>query len=154
MVKVFRMPPAEQTAFEVLPTEGPRILQWLASKLKKWGRSTRYEVHPNGIRIRGTLYGRRIRRKDLLLESVERLELTETDPRSPKLRTNGIGLPGYSAGWFRLNSGEKALVFVTDPKRVVYIPTRRSYALLLSVDDPEGFVTTLKETLPQHERSA
>jgi hypothetical protein len=36
------------------------------------------------------------------------------------------------------------LAFLTDPARVVYVPTRAGYGLLLSVDDPPGFLAALR----------
>ena len=41
----------------------------------------------------------------------------------PKLRTWGTGLPNYQAGWFLLQNGEKALLFVTDWSRTVAVST-------------------------------
>lgn len=57
----------------------------------------------------------------------------------------GTGLPGYRAGWFRLRNGEKALLYVTDGSRAVYIPTNRGYSLLLSSQNPERLVNRLRE---------
>ncbi|HEX6940527.1 MAG TPA: PH domain-containing protein [Longimicrobiales bacterium] len=155
MVHTFRMPPAPESAFDVFPEDLPRILHWLASKVRQWAENTRYEVRARDLRIRGTLYGRRIRRQDLQTEGARRVSVDKAHPLYPKFRTNGIGLPGYAAGWFRLNSGEKALVFVTDPDRVVYVPTRRRFALLLSVDEPDEFLAALRDSSPSpHARSA
>jgi hypothetical protein len=53
-------------------------------------------------------------------------------------------MPGYKAGWFKLQNGQKALLFVGDSKRVVLIPVRSGYSLLLSVPDAEGFLTALR----------
>jgi hypothetical protein len=50
----------------------------------------------------------------------------------PTSRRMGTGLPGFAAGWFRLRNGEKALVYLTDRTRVLHIPTRNGYSLLLS----------------------
>jgi hypothetical protein len=58
-------------------------------------------------------------------------------------RTVGTALPGYRSGWFRLANGEKALVYVTDPSRVVYVPTTDGYSLLLSVAETDQFVDRL-----------
>jgi hypothetical protein len=63
----------------------------------------------------------------------------------PVRRTNGIGLPGLSEGWFRLANGEKALMFVTDRDGVVYIPTRDGYSVLLSTVTPDEFLESLAE---------
>ena len=59
-----------------------------------------------------------------------------------------MGLPGLAAGWYRLNGGEKALVFVTDKARAVYVPTRLGYALVVSPADPDGFLEALRRAAP------
>ena len=56
-----------------------------------------------------------------------------------------VGLPGYSEGWFRLVNGEKALLFVTDRSRVVYIPTKDGYSILLSTSKPEELLKSMDE---------
>ena len=61
------------------------------------------------------------------------------------MRRMGTGLPGYQAGWFRLRGGEKALLYLTDRSKAVYIPTTNDYSLLLSPADPDGFLETLRE---------
>ena len=63
---------------------------------------------------------------------------------APRWKTNGVGLPGYQAGWFRLRRGGKALLFVTDRTRVVFVPTNEGYSVLLSVPDPDVFLRTLR----------
>ena len=60
----------------------------------------------------------------------------------------GTGLPGYQAGWFRLRNGEKALLYLTDRARAVYIPTTAGYSLLLSPADPDGFLSQLRSLSP------
>lgn len=104
----------------------------------------RFELSPEGLHIRGELYGRRIPAGELLADQAIAVDLrTDTDRRLVR-RTNGIGLPGYRSGWFRLANGEKALVFVTDQSRVVYIPTRQGYPVLLSVERPQEFLYRLR----------
>jgi hypothetical protein len=61
----------------------------------------------------------------------------------PKRRTFGTGLPGYQAGWFRLESGEKALLYLTDRSRAVYIPTTAGYSVLLSPENPDGLLAAI-----------
>ena len=69
----------------------------------------------------------------------------------PIRRTNGIGLPGYSAGWFKLANGEKALLFVTDRGKVVYMPTTDGYSVLLSTVNPEEFLESLNKEWGDHQ---
>ncbi|MCX5892211.1 MAG: PH domain-containing protein, partial [Deltaproteobacteria bacterium] len=96
-------------------------------------RHVKFEVSPEGLAIRGDLYGRRLPASALLREEARVVDLTEDPKYRPVWRTNGAGLPGYGSGWFQLGNGDKALIFVTDKRRVVYLPTREGYALLLSV---------------------
>ena len=44
-------------------------------------------------------------------------------------------------------NGNKALAFVTDKKRVVCIPTRQDYTVLLSVENPREFLRVLQKTI-------
>jgi len=41
------------------------------------------------------------------------------------------GYPGYKAGWYRLANDSKALVFITNPRHVVYVPTVDGSALMM-----------------------
>ncbi|MCC2672207.1 MAG: hypothetical protein K0Q72_4679 [Armatimonadetes bacterium] len=107
-------------------------------------RNVRYEVGPAGLRIVG-MYGRMIPIASLLLEEARQVDLGEERSLQPVLRTNGAAVPGFLAGWVRLGSGAKALVFLTDFRRVVYVPTRDRYALLLSVEEPDRLLTALRE---------
>ena len=68
------------------------------------------------------MYGRYISRADMIVEKSRSLTYYWKF-LSACLRTNGIGLPHYLAGWFRLCNGTKALMFVTDRRNVVLIPT-------------------------------
>jgi len=108
-------------------------------------RYVKFEVTPEGLAIRGDLYGRRLASESLLPREAKEVDLTVSPEYRPVLRTNGAGLPGYKSGWFQLGNGEKALIFVTDKHRVVYLPTREDYAVLLSVAEPEKFLETLRQ---------
>jgi len=107
---------------------------------------TVFAVDDEKLRIKRTMYGRNIDKSSLDLVNAKIINLSEDANKGfrPVLRTNGIGLPFYQAGWFRLHHKEKALLFVTNNKSVVYIPTSEGYALILSVDDPVGFLRSLK----------
>jgi hypothetical protein len=105
--------------------------------------SARFEVSEQGLHIRSALYGRTIPAAALVPEQAQIVDLRTEHDLQPNLRTNGIGMPGYSSGWFRLRQKGKALLFVTDPSRVVYLPTRDGYSVLLSVRRPEAFLQAL-----------
>jgi len=75
------------------------------------------------------------------------MDLTERPQYRPVLRTNGAGLPGYGSGWFRLANGDRALIFVTDKRRVVSLPTRGGYSVLLSLAEPAKFLEALRQMI-------
>ncbi len=107
-------------------------------------RGTRFEVSPEGLRIRGDIYGRAIPLSEIEMSRVKPVDLALQTEYRPRWKTNGVGLPGYKAGWFKLANGEKGLMFVTDQSRVVYVPTIRGYSVLLSVAEPEQFAAALR----------
>ena len=51
----------------------------------------------------------------------------------------------FKAGWYRLANDSKALVFITNPRHVVYVPTVDGSALMMSVANPEQFLDALKQ---------
>lgn len=110
--------------------------------------NARFEVSPVGLRLKGDLYGRFIPAADLQLAGARAVNLSAEPALTPTRRTFGTAVKGYRAGWFRLRDGEKALLYVTDGSRVVYLPTSRGYAVMLSVSDPEAFLASLQRIAP------
>lgn len=110
-------------------------------------RYVRFEVSPDGLKVSGDVYGRTIPVSELVSEQARVIDLGVDKDHQPSWRTNGIGLPGYKSGWFKLKNGEKALLFVTKQKNVVYVPTTSGYSVLLSVKQPEAFVAALKSSV-------
>jgi len=87
-------------------------------------RNTKFVISEQGLRIKGCLYGRRVPKDSLITKNIQVVDLIHDDTYRPTRRTNGVGLPGYLEGWFRLNNGEKGLLFLTKKTRVVYLPTK------------------------------
>lgn len=107
-------------------------------------RHTTFVVSSSGLRIRGDVYSRTIPLDRLDLSQARILDLTSDEEMKPSWRTNGVGLPGYKSGWFRLKNGSKALLFVTDQHRVLSLPTKDGYIVLLSAQDPENLLRELR----------
>ena len=107
-------------------------------------RESRFEVSAQGLRLRGDVYGRTIPLSQLRIELARRVDLSNEPLLRPGWRRAGTALPGYQSGWFRLKNGEKALLYLTDRSKAVYIPTAAGYSLLLSPADPDGFLTALR----------
>ena len=107
--------------------------------------NTRFEVNEEGLHIKGAIYGRFIPKESIILTNSRILNLEADSELKPARRTNGIGLPGYSEGWFKLANGERALLFVSDKISVIYLPSTEGYSVLLSTVNPEEFLGSLKE---------
>ena len=108
-------------------------------------RNVKFEMSDQGLSIGPALYGRFIPKDEIMKEGIQIINLNTTSAYKPRIRTNGVGLPGYAEGWFKLSSGEKALLFVTDRSRVVYIPTTKGYSVMLSASQPDEFYEAAKQ---------
>ena len=84
-------------------------------------RHAAFTIDDRGLRVGPGMYGRLIPKDIIDKNGVKVVNLDLETGYQPRWRTNGAGLPGYSAGWFRLRNKEKALVFLTDRSSVVYI---------------------------------
>ena len=108
-------------------------------------RRTTFTVSEKGLTVSHTMYGRTIPASDLRAQDAKILDLTKEAAYRSQWRTNGLGLPDYTLGWFILRNREKALTFLTDRRKVVYIPTRSGFSILLSTPSPEAFLRALRE---------
>jgi hypothetical protein len=149
MGDVFTIVPAPPRALLLVAAFSVLILAILAmlGYFAYSSRATRFEISADGLSIRGTLYGRTIGWREMRLDEAAAVDLGARPDLRPTMRTNGVGLPGYRAGWFRLRGG-RGLLFVTDPSSVVVVPTTRGYTLMLSVDSPDRFIEALLANRP------
>ena len=59
-------------------------------------------------------------------------------------RTNGLGLPGLLSGWFRLQNGQRAFVYLVQAPTTVLVPTTENYVFLFDVRRPHDFLRALR----------
>lgn len=97
-------------------------------------------VDDSSLTFRAPFYGRSIELAQIRLDEARVVNVDASSDVRPKVRTNGLGLPGLSVGWCRLANGEKALVGLSQRDRVVYVPTDAGYSLLFSLERPEAFL--------------
>jgi Bacterial PH domain len=102
-----------------------------------------------GIDFRGDVYGRRIPWNALRLSEARIVDLNREATLRPRSRRIGTALPGYAAGWFGLNNGQRALVYLTERQRALYVPTTLGYALLLSPQDPNAMLAAMRRRANQ-----
>jgi hypothetical protein len=143
---VFTIAPAGmKPLWALLPVALILIAVFSLLAVSVWGsRGARFEVSAAGLQLSGDLYGRFIPAESLRLDAARRVDLAAAPHLQPKRRTLGTGLPGYQSGWFRLANGESALLYLTDRRKAVYLPTAFGYSLLISPDDPDAFVSALR----------
>ena len=125
------------------------IVAAVVTKSLRGMRGARFDVSDQGLRLSGDFYGRTIPVSDLRGGAARRVDVGAESEFRPRWRTLGTGMPGYSAGWFRLRNGEKALLYLTDRTKAVYIPTRLDYSVLVSPDDPEAFLSAIRSVAPR-----
>ncbi|WP_192021950.1 PH domain-containing protein [Shewanella sp. WPAGA9] len=89
------------------------------------------------------LYGQVFQQNELVWQQARVINLIEAPQYMPTRRTNGLGLSGYSLGWFTLQNGDKALVSVTTNENVLLLPTEKGYSLLLSLENPQAAMTKM-----------
>jgi len=111
-------------------------------------KGTRFEISSEGLRLKGDYYGRTIPLSDVRGGAAMRVDINTGSERQPVRKTFGTGLPGYRAGWYRLANGEKALVYITDPAKAVYVPTRQNFSVIVSPNDPDGFLSAIRSAAP------
>lgn len=146
-METFSIAPAATRALWVVPAVVALVLVLVALLLGRSlvaSRSAQFIVSPAGLQLQGDWYGRTIPWTQLRGRDARRVELAAEPGLAPRWRTMGTGLPGFQAGWFRLRNGERALLYLTDRQRAVYVPTTAGYSLLVSPADPEAFVAAVR----------
>jgi hypothetical protein len=102
------------------------------------------EVSTRGLCIEGNVFRKTIAISDLQVPLARVVDLDQQPSLRPWIKIYGVGLPFYRSGWFLLKDREKALLLLRRTTRVVYIPTTRGYALLLSPERPAEFLGALQ----------
>lgn len=143
MNQIFPMVPASSKALWVIAVILVPVVVLLGYSAYA-SRNSQFEVTEAGLRIHGGLYARIVPAGSLVCNGAKAVDLKSDSSLKPRLRLNGVGLPGYHAGWYRLKNGEKALVYLTDSSSVAYIPTRDGYSLLLSVTNVPAFLNSVR----------
>lgn len=126
------------------------VIACLSARSIHSARHAKFEVNDSALVITGE-YAQNLPLENLDLAKAQVVNLAERSDLSPSLRTNGVGLPGYQAGWFNLQNGQKALLYLTSRDHVVYLPTNEGYSLLLSAADSGGLLDSLRRHKAQQE---
>lgn len=81
---------------------------------------------------------------ELDLASARVVDLGERSELRSLLRTSDTAFPGFRSGWFRLRNRRRAFVAMTTGPRVLFVPTRNGYDLLLQPRQPQALLDRLR----------
>lgn len=120
----------------------PLLLAFLFFAMKR--RSV--ELANGVLDVRAALFRERTPVADIDLERARLVDLAERTDLRPLLKTNGMSLPGFYAGRFRLRGKlAKAFCLVTDRRRVLWLPLHDGkQQLLLSLEQPQALLDALR----------
>ena len=94
--------------------------------------------------VKAALHTRRISLAALAPERARIVDLDERPGLRPLLRTWGMALPGFQAGWFRQREGlRKVFCLLTDRRRVLWLPVSDDADLMLSLERPQALLDAL-----------
>lgn len=96
----------------------------------------------NDLVAGGGIYRVRVPLSKVVVEGVE--ALPETSPFRLRWRTNGLGWPGLSLGWFTTTRDKRVFAAVSSKQNRIYIPLHEKFDLVVSPVEPEKFLTELK----------
>ena len=108
-------------------------------------RHTALHISASGLTIKGGPYGRTIPLAALDTAHAQAIRFDTNPELAPRGRSNGIGIPGYVSGWYKLANGEKALLFMTRRTSLVHVPTKEGYSVIVSVDSAQAFIDALRQ---------
>jgi hypothetical protein len=66
-------------------------------------------------------------------------------PFATKKRMSGANIPGMFSGWFRLQNGKEAYVYLVGASETLLLPTTEGYVLLLDVRRPGALLRRLRK---------
>jgi hypothetical protein len=98
-------------------------------------RNVKCEITDQGLRLRGGVYRKFIPKDSIIKNKVRLLNINVEKEFRPVRRTRGLTLPGYREGWFKLSNNEKALLYLSDWSKVVYVPTKDGRSVLISPEN-------------------
>jgi hypothetical protein len=99
----------------------------------------------NSIEVTTLLARERIPLAELDLVRARVADLGERTELQPLLKLWGAGLPGLRSGWFLLRNRRRTLVAMAGGKRVLWLPTRKRFDLLLEMQQPQAALEALRE---------
>lgn len=114
--------------------------------------NSQLEWDDNSVSFNVPLYSQDFTVSDIDWQASYIADLAIQTQLQPKWRINGLGLPGYALGWFKLQNGNKALLSVvaaeSGTQKVVIVPIiDKDYVIMISVEQPDTALALLHTQL-------
>jgi hypothetical protein len=111
-----------------------------------WGlRRRNVRLEGRQLTVKAAMFNRALDVGELDLARARILDLEERTELTPMLKTFGMALPGFQAGWFLLRDRNQSFCLITSRRRVLWLPTRAGKSLLLSLDRPDALLAALHD---------
>lgn len=107
-------------------------------------RRHRLRMDAGGVELATTFYTRRLRWEQLRLDAARVVDIAERTELRPLLKTNGASMPGFHSGWFRSRSFTRLFVATVGGRRLLWVPTRQGYDLLLQPRKPAAVLARMQ----------
>ena len=104
--------------------------------------AARATIDGSRITVGGGLYSVSVHRDVIQKDEVRVLSPTQGS-YGLGYRTNGVGMPGLSLGWFQPIKGKKVFALVTQGTPIL-VPTTLDYDLVISPVDSEQFLSAIR----------
>lgn len=106
--------------------------------------AARLRIAGDRLLVGGGLYQETLPLSSIQIDAVRTVPAAEVW-RVLGVRTNGVGLPGLSLGWFRVGMAKKVFA-AAGSGDALYLPTSGSFDLVVSPTDSAAFLAALRES--------
>ena len=131
------VPPSVTSVFATVFLLTFLVLSWAAKRQA-------IAVDNGVLEILAAFWRRRIPVQEIDLPASRVIDLREHRQWRPLWKTNGFGLPGLRAGWYRSGDWTSLFCLLTDRRHVALLPLRAGGAVLLSAAKPIELLAELR----------
>jgi hypothetical protein len=128
----------------MLATQGLVALGCLAIVLPLWRREASFDGQR--LQVKAAYYTRQSPLSAFDLDQALVVDLREHGTYGPLIKTNGVAMPGFWAGHFRLRDQRKAFCLVTDAAKVLVLPHADGTQWLLGLEHPKAVLDILRRS--------
>jgi hypothetical protein len=125
----------------------------LAAALGLAARRRSVTIEHGRLVVRAAMYTLRVPLAEIDGAQARLLDLAERTEWKPRLKTNALAMPGFSAGYFRAGGKRRLFCLLTDRRRVLVLAQRDGPHLLLSLQRPQALIDALARSQPRDDPS-